>query len=145
MNLKLLFAICFLYHIIQASDALAQGFVIDSVKYGPDTVYITPDISASFPGGKQRMYDYIKIKFDVYEDGVGDIGGAKEGIMDVNFVVETNGRVKYVFIGKSISPLYDEEMIRTLEAMPKWEPAMVHGKKVRSLQNLRYTLDFYQR
>ena len=134
------FLLCF-----AAQAVFAQEFVVDSMNYGPDTVYTTPDISAHFPGGKERMYDYIKIRFDMYADGVGDIGGAKEGTMDVNFVVELNGRIKYVIIGKSISPLYDEEMVRTLQSMPKWEPAVVHGKKVRSLQNLRYSLNFYQR
>jgi hypothetical protein len=122
----------------------AQGFVIDSMKYGPDTVYITPDVSASFPGGKERMYEYIDIRFDAYADGMG-VGGAKEGTMEVNFVVEANGRVKHVFIGNSISVAYDEEMVRALNAMPKWEPAVVNNRKVRSLQTLRYKLNFYQR
>jgi hypothetical protein len=144
MNYRLLLVLSFLFSLIQGTDSLAQGFVIDSMKYGPDTVYITPDISASFPGGKERMFEFIDIKFDAAADGMG-VAGAKEGTMEVNFVVETNGKIKHVFIGNSISAAYDEEMVRALEAMPKWEPAVVNNKKVRSLQTLRYKLNFYQR
>lgn len=125
-------------------ESKAQGFVIDSMKYGPDTVWITPDVTATFPGGKERMYDYIQIKFDAYQDGV-NVEGIKEGVIVADFVVEANGRVKYVHIEKGLSAAYDEEMTQALMSMPKWKPALVHGKEVRSLQTLRYTLDFYQR
>lgn len=140
-----LLILCFLFGLAQGTHVLAQGFVVDSVKYGPDTVYITPDVSASFPGGKERMFEYIDIRFDAYADGIGGTAGAKEGTMEVNFVVEANGRIKHVYIGNSISSAYDEEMVRALTTMPKWQPALVHNQKVRSLQTLRYTLNFYQR
>ena len=144
MIYRLLSFICFLYCVLVGFNTQAQGFVIDSMKYGADTVYITPDRSASFPGGKERMYEYIDIKFDAYADGMG-VAGAKEGTMEVNFVVEANGRIKHVFVGNSISTAYDDEMIRALTTMPKWEPAVVNNRKVRSLQTLRYKLNFYQR
>lgn len=142
MNARLLFALCFLFSLIQANDALAQGFVVDSMKYGVDTVYLTPDETSLFPGGKQKMLDYIDLKFDVMADGFADMGGVKGGSMDVSFVVEANGRVKHVYVDKSISPAHDEEMTRALMTMPKWEPAVVNGRKVRSLQKLRYSLNF---
>ncbi|MDB5256572.1 MAG: energy transducer TonB [Chitinophagaceae bacterium] len=141
---RLIASFCFLCCMLSGLSIKAQGFVIDSMRYGPDTVYISPDVSASFPGGKERMYEYIEIKFDAYADGIG-VGGAKEGTMEVNFVVEANGRIKHVFIGNSISVAYDEEMVRALISMPKWEPAVVNNRKVRSLQTLRYKLNFYQR
>jgi len=139
---RLLLTLSFLFSLMQGIDALAQGFVIDSMKYGPDTVYITPDETALFPGGKQKLVDYIDLKFDVMAEGYADMGGGKGGYMEVSFVVEANGRVKYVFVNKSISPSYDEEMTRALVTMPKWQPAVVNGKKVRSLQKLNYNLNF---
>lgn len=143
MIYRIIFCMC--CYVLFASNSYAQGFVIDSVKYGPDTVYITPDISAAFPGGKARMYEYINLKFDMSADGVGGAGGPKEGIIEASFVVEKNGKIKKVFIGQSISAAYDEEMVRALITMPKWEPALVHNQKVRSLQTIRYSLKFYQR
>jgi len=139
---RLLASICFLCCVLSGVDAQAQGFVVDSVKYGPDTVYITPDITAAFPGGKGKMMDYIDLKFDVTVDGMTDVSGAKGESIDASFVVEANGRVKYVSIDKSASPAYDEELTRSLTTMPKWEPAVVNGRKVRSLQKLHYTLNF---
>ncbi|MBC7488228.1 MAG: energy transducer TonB [Cytophagaceae bacterium] len=143
MNYRLLLLpLCFLFSLIQGSNALAQGFVTDSVKYGPDTVYVTPDQTASFPGGKEKMHDYIDLKFDGLADGFGDMGGLKGGSIDVNFVVEITGRVKYVVIEKGVTSALDEEMTRALMSMPKWQPAVVNGKKVRSLQKLHYNLNF---
>ena len=142
---RLLTSICFCCCVLSGFNTKAQGFVIDSMKYGPDTVYIRPDISASFPGGKERMYDFIKIKFDAYEDGVANVEGIKEGTIVANFVVETTGKIKYVDIEKGLSAGFDEEMVRTIMTMPKWKPAFVNGKEVRSLQTVRYTLDFYMR
>ncbi len=139
-----LLLLCFLFSLVQGTNVLAQGFVIDSVKYGPDTVYITPDQTAVFPGGKGKMIDYIDLKFDVTADGTTNVGGAKVESIDVSFVVEANGRVKYVSIDKSASPAYDEELTRSLTTMPKWEPAVVNGRKVRSLQKLHYNLNFSQ-
>jgi hypothetical protein len=139
---RLLFSICIFCYTCSGFDTLAQGFVIDSMKYGPDTVYISPDETALFPGGKQKMVDYIDLKFDILADGFGDMGGVKGGAMDVSFVVEANGKVKYVYVDKSISPSHDEEMSRALMTMPKWQPAVVNGKKVRSLQKLHYNLNF---
>ena len=141
-NYRLLLTLSLLFSLIKGADAIAQGFVVDSMKYGLDTVYITPDQTASFPGGKQKMVDYIDLKFDVSSEGYADMSGAKGGAVDVSFVVEANGKVKYVYIDKSASPAYDEEMTRALVTMPKWEPAVVNGRKVRSLQKLHYTLNF---
>ena len=98
---RLLLTLSFLFSLMQGIDALAQGFVIDSMKYGPDTVYITPDETALFPGGKQKLVDYIDLKFDVMAEGYADMGGGKGGYMEVSFVVEANGRVKYVFVNKN--------------------------------------------
>jgi protein TonB len=141
---RLLFICFFSALLLPGTSVSAQGFLVDPAKYGPDTVYITPDITASFPGGKERMYDYIKIKFDAFEDGM-NTEGIKEGTIEALFVVEVNGRVKYVSIEKGLSPGFDEEMVRSLTSMPKWKPAMVNGKEVRSLQTVRYTIDFYRR
>jgi Gram-negative bacterial TonB protein C-terminal len=142
MIYRLLLILCFLFSLIQGTDALAQGFVIDSMKYGPDTVYTSPDETALFPGGKEKMVDYIDLKFDVMVEGYADMGGGKGGYMEVSFVVEANGRVKYVYVNKSISPSHDEEMTRALVTMPKWQPAVVNTKKVRSLHKLNYKLNF---
>jgi hypothetical protein len=136
---------CFLWIIGLNSMLQAQGFVEDSVKYGPGRVYLTPDVTATFPGGKARMFDYVKLKFEANDDLMASDDKVKEGIIEANFVVEANGRIQYVKIINGYSPLYDEEMVRALEAMPKWKPAMVNGENVRSLQTIRYKLDFFQR
>ncbi len=141
---RLLASICFFYCALFSFNTQAQGFVIDSMKYGPDTVYISPDETATFPGGKEKLIDYIDLKFDARSDGYGEMGGVKGGSIDVSFVVEPTGRIKYVYIDKGISASLDEEMTRALMTTPKWQPATVNGKKARSLQKIHYNLNFNQ-
>ncbi|MDB5274367.1 MAG: putative transporter [Chitinophagaceae bacterium] len=139
------FFVGFFFSLVLSANLHAQGILVDSLKYGRDTVYLMPDYTASFPGGKARMWEYIKTKFDVYAEGASFTEGAKEGTMEFSFVVEQTGKIKYIVMNKSISSAYDDEMIRTLLSMPKWQPATYKGKKVRSLQTAQYTLNFYQR
>ncbi|MDB5274368.1 MAG: Gram-negative bacterial tonB protein [Chitinophagaceae bacterium] len=124
------------------SATQAQGFVVDSARYGPDTVYTSPDETAIFPGGKEQLVNYIDLKFDNRSDGYGGMGGVKGGSIDALFIVEANGKVKYAFIEQGSSAAHDEEMMRALLTSPKWQPALVNGKKVRSLQKLHYNLNF---
>jgi hypothetical protein len=125
------------------SSALwAQGFVEDSTKYGPGKVYTSPEYTASFPGGKQRMYDYIALSFDSFEDQNSLTGDLKQGLIEANFIVEPNGKVQYVEYTQSLSPLIDDEMTRALISMPKWKPAMHGGVAVRSFQTMRYQVQF---
>jgi hypothetical protein len=125
-----------------SSPVFAQGFVEDSAKYGPGKVYTSPEYTASFPGGKERMYQYIDLSFDSFEDQNSLTGDVKQGQIEANFIVEPNGKVQYVEYTKSLSPLIDDEMTRALISMPKWKPAMHAGAAVRSFQTIRYTVQF---
>jgi hypothetical protein len=66
------------------------------------------------------------------------------GMIKASFVVEPNGKIKYVYIIEGISASLDEYMIKAIRTMPKWEPAMVEGQKVRSLEMLRYDVSGFR-
>lgn len=123
---------------------LAQQFVEDSVQYGEGKVYLTPEYTASFPGGNDRMVDYLKLKFDQFDDGTSDYQGRMSGIIKASFVVEPNGKIKYVKIEEGISSLLDDYMVRAIRTMPKWQPAVVDGQKIRSLEMLRYDVSGFR-
>ncbi len=118
----------------------AQSFVEDSVKYGSGKVYTSPDIDASFPGGRERMYQYIDLRFD--EGQTTMTGDVKQGTIEAKFIVEPNGKITYVEYMQSLSPTLDDDMTRALISMPKWKPAMAGGIAVRSFQVMRYTVKF---
>ncbi|MFN3403621.1 MAG: energy transducer TonB [Cytophagaceae bacterium] len=103
-------------------------------KYGSGKVFRNVDSPASFPGGPEAMREFFKLYFDAYVEQGNALESAIEGYVEARFIVEPNGKIKYVEIIKSYTQAYDEEMIRTIKRMPKWTPAMVDGKPVRSFQ-----------
>src|SRR6187402_2165064 len=112
-------------------EAHSQGklYELDSAKYGPGRVYYKTETEAIFPGGNDRIIDFFKTRFDAGVE-TDMVSGPKEGFVDALFIVETNGKVKYVEITKHYTNAYDEEMISTILAMPKWQPATINGKPV---------------
>lgn len=126
-----------------SSCVFAQGFVEDSLKYGSGKVYTSPEFTASFPGGKERMNEYVKMKLEMQD--VNSAHPNAEGSLVAHFVVEPSGKVQYVHVAQGISPTYDEEVIRALASMPKWTPAKVGGEAVRSLQTYRLAVDAQMR
>jgi hypothetical protein len=133
----LLFVVCFaLGGLVQ--NVFAQEFVEDEEKYGVGKVYTSPDFSAVFPGGKERINEYVKMKLEMQD--VNLTNPALEGTIVANYVVDINGKVQKVYIFKGVSPEIDEEVTRALVSMPKWTPAKVGGEAVRSLQVYRLTI-----
>jgi hypothetical protein len=120
-------------------------YELDSAKYGPGKVYYKTDKPSSFPGGNERIAEFFKLKFDAHAEPPTMTDGAKEGKVTALFIVEPNGKVKYVEITKHYTNAYDEEMVNTLLTMPKWEPAMINNKPVRSFRTYSYALTFYMR
>jgi|GEM_PF-7047442 len=123
---------------LTTSVVKAQEFVEDSVHYGSGKVYTSPEITAAFPGGKQRMVEYVKMKLDMQDANA--MSAHTEGSLVAKFVVESNGKVQFAHVTQSISPEYDEEVVRALVSMPKWTPATVGGVAVRSMQTYRLNL-----
>jgi len=58
------------------------------------------------------------------------------GSVYVQFIIDENGRIIHPEILKSLGYGCDEEVLRILGMMPKWNPAKVNGKAVK----LRMTL-----
>lgn len=87
----------------------------------------TVEQSPSFPGGYQAMNDFIgknlKYPEQATKNGV-------QGKVLVSFVVETDGSITDVKVIRGIGSGCDEEAVRVVKAMPKWQPAMKEGKAV---------------
>jgi TonB family protein len=58
------------------------------------------------------------------------------GDVFVSFVVNEEGNVVNVKLVKGINHFLDEEAIRLIESLPKWQPAMSDGKNVRVIMAL---------
>ena len=59
-----------------------------------------------------------------------------QGRIYVNFVVEKNGSISNVTIARGVDKLLDDEAIRVIKKLPKFQPAKQRGKPVR----MQYTV-----
>ena len=84
---------------------------------------------AEFTGGMMKQIEFmmqnLKYPKEAEKDGA-------SGTVRVHFIVEKDGTLTDVKVPDSIHPALDAEGIRLVKAMPKWTPAKVKGKAVRS-------------
>ncbi|MCQ2210568.1 MAG: TonB family protein [Paludibacteraceae bacterium] len=95
-----------------------------------DSIYLHTEKPASFPGDlpsflrKELVYPII-----AKENGV-------QGRVYVQFVVNRDGSIQDVIVAHGIDPALDQEAIRVVKKMPKWNPAEQNNMTCRS----RFTL-----
>ena len=80
-----------------------------------------------FPGGAEGLYKYITDNLHYPEQAKAD---GIQGRVVVTFTVTDNGNIVNVEVSKGIGGGCDEEAVRVVKAMPKWEPAVYNGKKI---------------
>jgi TonB family protein len=98
------------------------------VEVVPDQQHV--EEKAQFPGGQDSLYKYLaaEIKYPAKA-----LERKKAGKVYVEFVIDENGSVKGVRVKRNGDPDLDAEAIRVIKNMPKWTPAKVIGKPVRSM------------
>ncbi len=72
------------------------------------------------------VYQYLRYPQAAVEQGI-------QGRVIVDFVIDTDGKVVDVDVTRGVHLLLDEEAVRVVEASPKWKPARIKGRKVRSV------------
>jgi len=98
-----------------------------------DIIYDVASIAPKYPGGNLKMSEFIAKHFE-YPEIAREMG--EQGTIWVEFVVFSDGTIKYAKVVKGVSASLDAESIRVIELMPKWKPGEQAGKKV----NVRYTI-----
>ena len=93
-----------------------------------DSIFQVVEEMPRFPGGEQALLDYVG-KSIVYPEA------AKEkeiqGRVFVGFVVEKDGSIGEVKLLRGIGGGCDEEAVRVIKSMPKWQPGKMKGEPVR--------------
>lgn len=98
-----------------------------------DTPIAIPEQMPEFPGGTSAMLAYLA-KAIKYPQLARELG--IQGRVFVSFVIERDGSVSEVSVLRGIGGGCDEEAIRVVETMPRWEPGRQGGKTVRVSFNL---------
>jgi TonB family protein len=101
---------------------LAEGEVFNVVEVEPE-----------FPGGMEALIKYLSENIKYPEQAKKD---KIQGKVFVAFVVEKDGSVTDAKVLRGISGGCDEEALRVVNAMPKWEPGKQKGTPVRVSFNL---------
>jgi len=102
-------------------------------------IFTVVEESPSFPGGDVARIKFLQKNIEypqmARESGI-------QGTVYVTFVVEPNGSVSGVRILRGIGGGCDEEAIRVIKAMPKWNAGKQRGKPVRVQFNMpiKFTL-----
>ncbi len=82
-----------------------------------------------FPGGKKALFEYIKDETS-YPDSVRAKG--IEGKVVVTFVVDKNGEVIDPEVVKGVSYALNQEALRVIRQMPKWQPGRQRCQAVKT-------------
>ena len=104
-------------------------------------VYVVVDNAPDFPGGHKALAQYIgeNLQYPAEAEANGE-----QGRSIVQFVVNTDGSISQERIVRSSgSVLLDAEALRIVNSLPKWIPAKIAGKDVRSYYTLpiKFELD----
>jgi TonB family protein len=88
----------------------------------------TPDTytEAEPINGYEDLYSYFEKELKYPSE----VTSAVEGDVSVTFVINKNGRPDQVQFINSLGPEFDKEVIRVINNMPEWKPAMQNGKPV---------------
>ena len=100
---------------------------LDKMKPNEDGVYQIVEEMPSFPGGDQKLMEYIANNIN-YPQEARDKG--IEGRVFIRMVIEKDGSVSNVKLLRGIGGGCDEEAERVIKSMPKWKPGMMKGEPV---------------
>jgi protein TonB len=100
-----------------------------------DAPFIIVEQMPQFPGGEKEMMKFIlnNLHYPVIAQEMG-----VSGTVIINFVVDREGKITDIKVARSIGSGCDEEAMRVLSIMPRWNPGKQGGKTVR----VSYTLPF---
>lgn len=86
------------------------------------------EVEPQFPGGEIEMQKWIAKNVHYPQEALAE---GISGTVYIRFVVEKNGTLTNYEILRSPHEALEEEAVRLVRKMPKWEPGTKGGKKVR--------------
>ena len=84
---------------------------------------------AKFPGGKEKLYQYVLDRISLNGLSFNDLSGSK---MFIQFDVDSLGKINNPKILQGVHPKLDAQMIEIFENMPHWIPKYELGKPIES-------------
>lgn len=104
-----------------------------SVKLNYNKALSKDTVPPQFPEGEKALVEYMEgnIRYPYILAKI-----EMEGDVDARFTINKGGRPQDIEIIKGFDPLADEEVIRVIQEMPLWVPAMVNNNVISMEQQL---------
>lgn len=97
-----------------------------AVWFGQGTVDEKPAYTEPmFKGGWDAMHSYLQKNLRPVKNS------DASGVVEVDFLVDEQGRISDVQVKKSLSEAHDKEAVRVIQGMPKWLPCRTNDKPAR--------------
>jgi TonB family protein len=96
-------------------------------------VFTTVEKMPEFPGGQTGLQEYLLKNIKYPEEARNNV---VEGVSYINFVVSSTGEVTGARVLKGNNEQFNQEALRVINAMPRWQPGMQAGQTV----SVQYTL-----
>lgn len=118
---------------IEDAESEAENTVVDVTKFddfdeedtGEAEIFKVVETMPSFKGNLGKwLKDHLEYPIVAQENGV-------QGKVYVQFVVEKDGTITDIKIGRGVDASLDKEAMRVVKSMPKWNPGQQRGKAVR--------------
>lgn len=125
----LLFAGC-------CSNAFSQEATVQSVQR---EVFTTVEQMPEFPGGNSALFKYLSKKIKYPKKAKKE---KTEGKVVVRFIVEPDGVLSNPVVLSKIGHGCEEEILRVIDKMPRWNPGRQNGSFVAVYYTLPISFSF---
>lgn len=105
----------------------------------PDQIYTYVEQAPSFPGGTDKLHDFIQKHKQYPKDA---LAKGIEGKVYLSFTVKKDGSIDNIEVKRGLSASHDAEAIRLIKIMPKWIPARQNGREVNCMFTLPVSFYF---
>ncbi|WP_306349859.1 energy transducer TonB [Flavobacterium sp. '19STA2R22 D10 B1'] len=109
-------------------DNTAKTGPVEALKTNDTYTVTSVDTPPSFPGGNNSFLKYFDKNFKMPENS----GDVIKGSIFISLIVEENGSLTNIKVIRDIGYGTGEEAIRVMKNCPKWIPAKLNGKSVRT-------------
>ena len=112
---------------INIEELVKNPVVVPETVAAPTAPFRVVEQMPEYPGGLAEFYKYFQKNFKFKKCGFMNDSGK----IDVEFIINQDGKASDVKILRGICPNIDEEVIRVIEEMPAWHPGKQRGQNVR--------------
>lgn len=135
-----LFILLFVSSAIYAQNTPDSSVVVDKTKMEEEErIFTKTEIPVTYPGGEKKLFTYIESNLD--KQSIFNAGASKgDYVIMLRFIVRKDS-VAYDFFGESLTYNIEDEIIRILKTITKWNPAKQNGRKVTAYHRMKFSLN----